>query len=61
MLRPTAVEVIPKEHYLLEIGFDSGKRIIFDVKPYIKVSWYGELADPVYFKTALRSIENAHW
>ena len=35
--------------YLLNIEFDNGEQKVFDVKPYIKGSWYGELADPDYF------------
>lgn len=49
MLRPTASAVKAKEDYLLEITFDNGEVKIFDVKPYIKGSWYGQLKDVNYF------------
>ncbi len=53
MLRPTAKTVKPIENYRLLINFDNGEERIFDVKPYIKGAWYGELEDPNYFKSVL--------
>lgn len=50
MLRPTATEVKPLENYKLLIKFDNGEIKIFDVKPYIMGSWYGELGNQNYFK-----------
>ena len=49
MLRPTANAVKSKENYMLEVTFDSGETKVFDVKPYIKGSWYGQLEDESYF------------
>lgn len=49
MLRPTANAVKAKENYLLEVTFDNGEVKTFDVKPYIKGSWYGQLKDVSYF------------
>lgn len=46
-----AVSVIPLENYRLRIEFDNGEIRIFDVKPLIRGSWMGELADESYFKT----------
>ncbi len=51
MLRPTAQEVVTLPDYKLQIKFDNGEIKIFDVKPYIKGNWYGELSDPAYFKS----------
>ena len=51
MLRPTASQVKPLENYKIEVLFNNGERKIFDVKPYIKGAWYGELSDPAYFKS----------
>ena len=53
MLRPTAVKVVPMNDYLLSIEFDNGEQKVFDVKPYIQGSWYGELSDPAYFKSVV--------
>ncbi|EET61993.1 hypothetical protein BRYFOR_06187 [Marvinbryantia formatexigens DSM 14469] len=49
MLRPTAIKVIPGKDYTLDVTFDNGERKLFDVKPYIKGSWYGMLRDLSYF------------
>ena len=40
MLRPTAINVKPKENYLLEVKFDNNETKTFDVKPYIKGTWF---------------------
>lgn len=50
-LRPTAVRVTPQKNYLLDIEFDNGERRLFDVKPYIRGDWYGNLKDETYFRT----------
>ena len=49
MLRPTAVKVIPKDDYILDVQFDNGERKEFDVKTYIKGEWYGKLMEKSYF------------
>ena len=46
-----AVSVAPLDDYQLRVGFDNGEIRIFDVKPLIRGSWMGELADKAYFKT----------
>lgn len=46
MLRPTAIQVTPLKNYCLKIIFDNGEIKCFDVKPYIRGEWYGELYDP---------------
>ncbi len=51
MLRPTAEEVTPIDNYKLRIKFDNGERKIFDVKPYIRGSWFEELQNISYFKS----------
>ena len=50
MLRPTASTVKAKDNYVLEVTFDNGEIKTFDVKPYIKGSWYGQLEDVNYFR-----------
>ena len=49
MLRPTAINVEPKNGYFIRVTFDNGEVKIFDVNPYIKGSWYGMLKDKTYF------------
>ena len=51
MLRPTAIRVTPLNNYCLEIIFDNGEKKQFDVKPYIRGEWYGELNNPDYFNS----------
>ncbi len=50
MLRPTAIEVLPKQDHNISVTFDNGEIKLFDVKPYIKGSWYGMLEDESYFR-----------
>ena len=61
MLRPTAVSVIPMDDYFLQIEFDNGEQKRFDVKPYIKGNWYGELADLNYFKSVAPNGFSIEW
>ena len=61
MLRPTAISVVPLDDYLLKLKFDDGETKLFDVKPYIKGSWYNELLDPTYFKSVKTNGYTVEW
>ena len=61
MLRPTAIKVKPLSNYQLDVFFDNGEEKIFDVKPYIRGSWYGELSDPVYFRSIVTNGFSVEW
>ena len=61
MLRPTAVHVEPLDNYFISVLFDNGEKKEFDVKPYIKGTWYGELADPVYFSSVMTNGYSVEW
>ncbi len=50
MLRPTATKVKAEDNFIILVTFSNGEIKKFDVKPYIKGSWYGMLADKSYFK-----------
>ena len=50
MLRPTVIHVEPRENFWLYLEFDNGEKKLFDVKPYIKGDFYGQLADERYFR-----------
>ena len=52
MLRPTAISVTVQRDYILKVIFDNGETKIFDVKPYIKGSWYSQLKNFSYFSLA---------
>ena len=61
MLRPTAVRVRPCGDYTLIVTFDNGQEKRFDVKPYIKGSWYGELKDEGYLKSVRTNGFSVEW
>jgi antitoxin component YwqK of YwqJK toxin-antitoxin module len=61
MLRPTVTNVFPKKNYLLLLEFDNGEKKEFDVKPYIKGSWFGKLKDESYFKSVRANGFNIEW
>ena len=50
MLRPTAIHTEATCAYQLLITFDNGEKKWFDVEPYIKGEWYGQLRSIEYFK-----------
>ncbi len=39
-------------NYRLRLHFSTGEKKIFDVAPYIKGSWFGQLREEAYFKKA---------
>ena len=43
------LDVKPLADYRLDLLFATQERKVFDVSPYIKGSWYGELKDPDYY------------
>lgn len=51
MLQPKLTEVIPLENHRLKLTYETGEVKLFDVTPYIKGSWFGELMDKDYFCT----------
>lgn len=61
MLRPTAKAVFPMDDFKIKVQFDNGEIKLFDVKPYIRGSWYGELADPAYFKSVSANGYTVEW
>ena len=47
---PQLASVAPKEGKTILLTYATGEQRIFDVSPYIKGSWFGELADQEYFR-----------
>jgi hypothetical protein len=41
----------PVEAHRIKLVFETGETKHFDVSPYIRGSWFGELNDPSYFKS----------
>jgi len=44
------VEVIPRDNYRLEIGFDDGERATVDIKPLMKRRIFQPLRDESFFR-----------
>ena len=61
MLRPTAEKVKPLDDFKIEVLFNNGEKKVFDVKPYIRGSWYGELGDPSYFRSVFVNGFTVEW
>ena len=61
MLRPTAIKVNPMPNYILDLEFDNGVKKVFDVKPYIKGEWYGELNNVDYFNKVQVNGYSVEW
>ena len=61
MLRPKATKVSALSGYRLKITFDNGEVKVFDVSPYIKGSWFGELADSELFKSVRINGTSVDW
>lgn len=61
MLRPTATSVQALSDYVLRLEFDNGETGLFDVKPYIKGEWFGELADEANFMTVFTNGITVEW
>ena len=50
MLQPKIESIKVVEPFSLFLEYETGEKRLFDVLPYIKGSWYGELKDKDYFK-----------
>ena len=51
MLQPRLKSVEALDSLQLFLVYETGEKKIFDAKPYANGPWYGELNDPVYFRT----------
>ena len=49
MLVPYLTDIKPIVGYKLKLYYETGEIKIFDVRPYIRGSWYNELKDESYF------------
>jgi hypothetical protein len=50
-MRPKVIDVKPIEDYNLIVTFDNGEVKLYDTKPLIKGSWFGQLKDIKLFNT----------
>lgn len=60
-IRPRAISVTPLENYRLLLTFDNHERKIFDVTPYIRGNWFGELKEPEVFKSVRIAGLSVEW
>lgn len=58
---PNVKHVRPLPEQRLEIQFANGETRVFNVKPYIKGSWYGKLANPDVFATVRPAGDTVVW
>lgn len=61
MPRPKPIDVKPLDNYLLYITFDNVENKVFDVKPLISSSWFGELENKDIFNTVKISGNTVEW
>lgn len=61
MLQPKVLSVKPLPDYRLLISYETGEQKIFDVKPYICGSWFGELKDESVFRTVKPCGSTVEW
>ena len=48
---PKIIDVEALSNYKLKLHYETGEKRFFDVSPYIRGSWYGQLKEIAYFKT----------
>lgn len=51
MLQPRLKKVEALDAMKLFLVYETGEKKVFDVSPYATGKWFGELKDPVYFKS----------
>lgn len=58
---PKVLSVQPIENYNILLTFETGEVKTFDVKPYIKGNWFGELKDIQTFNTVRPCGNTIEW
>lgn len=61
MLQPKVLNVKPLPDYRLFVEYETGELKIFDVKPYISGSWFGQLQDLKVFETVHPRGSTVEW
>ena len=59
MLQPRITSLEPLPNYCLKLTYETGEIKEFDVKPYIKGSFYSQLAKESYFRS-VRIVRNGN-
>lgn len=58
---PKVESVKPIDNYIIIVTFANGEIKQFDVKPYIKGSWFGKLKDIKVFNTVHPNNDTVEW
>lgn len=58
---PKVIDVKPIENYNVVVTFETGEIKTFDVNPYIKGNWFGELKDLKVFNTVRPCGNTIEW
>ncbi len=58
---PNVKQVFPLPQQCIKIVYDNGETKVFDVSPYIRGSWYGQLANPDIFATVRPAGDTVVW
>ncbi len=61
MLQPRVLNVKPLKASCLFVEWETGEKRIFDVKPYIMGSWFGQLHDLQTFRTVHPRGSTVEW
>lgn len=61
MIYPNVKSVKPIENYSIIITFENGEVKCFDVKPYIKGEWFGELKNIDIFNSVRPCGDTVEW
>jgi len=61
MIYPKILEATAIDNYRLMIKFKTGEIKIFDVKPYIKGTWFSQLKDTNLFNTVKPCFNTVEW
>lgn len=61
MLQPDIIKVIPLDNYKVQLTYETGEVLLFDVLPYISGDWYGRLKDLKEFNTVRVAGRTVQW
>lgn len=61
MKYPIVLNVVPQDDYSVVVTFETGEIKRFNVKPYIRGEWFGQLNDATIFKTVRPCGNTIEW
>ena len=60
-MNPRVATVLPQNNYTLLVGFTSGEKKVFDVKPYLEKGIFSELKNLDLFMKAVPALGTVTW